>query len=1587
MSRQPSSAPSGAGGRKRSGTVSSLNSSSMKLRESVGGSTASIPAPPLRIGDFAVLTPTVDTMAAQPIQVNHDMWPGLREGDYIRMTEKGEQRGESLDGFLFRWTSTMHVDKHNVQIMFSSAFASQFWSNRDVRLTKVAPNEFAAEFVEIYFQDQYLGRSEMWRATNFLVGQCVHVDQKITYGGCTDATIKAIYIDQQKVSSASVSASTKVIFRSLSAKVTLFIQVCRELWHFSDDGERYYEKLVHSFLPSLFERWRELNTNHVVTIVLISRVYYAQSELELAAGPLRKDDNGNDYKDFFRVLVDLEVLPENDWQDNLVTIKQSLWTFQRDILLTHHYHRAKARAEAHHAGRTDDKQSEPPSSRVSEDGSDTMASVGVPILGTISSAHDGPILEALNLALNPTEKHYIDRALSITGTSTIIVTPGTGHFAVSKHLLQLTTCRVLDQGFGLDLVCLSRPPLHRSPIFSFKAIDPGLQRDSLGGFTGKATASAAAGTRRLDPLWAGEPRIDGLPREKTTYYWEPPWVSVSFWEKQMDMAMRPDRFVARSRMHDIQMMSLLESDLLAAIEIPFLGTGQSPKNSRLGHRGSAGHRKSAWDAFDADIFSVETDEEHDIGPSPRTAEVSASLTTSSGGSTVVSASYKTIRDRTERERSGRVTPLHTPISGSPPGEIILSSKRTSRIQAVPTITETPETPSAMLPPLDPMAYANAPETRPEKSLELSILRNREIPSQSFASKASSWLINALRPVTSPTMPTRPVTAADMRAGLESSSRPPSPTKPLSIKSSSSPLEIKGSQAARRAKSTMSRQFSEEEVMQSRLHQSRASPSATPPQSLGSGSLGNRAGKGLLGSRVEKLERKPALPNPSRPMTAVPYAQASLARRWQHIFPRPVFQHTMKWKSMTAPACLPLTVQFLPAAAELELDFELHGYTFIVIPEMRSFFLRDLAIPPHSDEDSRSTLVLSVLRGMTALRLAQGFQFVLDPDSPPPDVPGVGSSSFRDSGLHSARGRGHSNANANPLQKNRHSGVSDFLKDPRKPVYLSMSNEIHRISSNGDVVEVKRYLRRMPTAQFDYQCLVWTKMGDGYSSVKTSFAFPNLETYGWNKLDLLIAGYESNFHNSLRYWRTRFLVLPTNPTTPEEGLNDEEIRLKGADRLAELFSRARWTSTSTSPLEVLAPLRFVPTTLGPAACILDASVTERIERLHRDGPLGKRNLRGHILSLTTGQLASLMRECAKDIPIRTYKWHSNTYHDAFTGSDMVSWMLRDFKDVHTREQAAEIAATFHKHGLFTHARDRHPFLDGNYFYQLTPDYARGRTASRPSFITLPTGISARALMSSSESPPIPTGPAKPQLLLSQTCVIDVDASKRSDQAERVVLHHDVIHNPANAFHFQLEWMGTTAKCIQDVLRQWNKAIEKSGLKIVEAYVDQITDIRTKNVFQSCLPIRLAVAPPVLPAGTLPEGVRADIYFESTLLRMFEFILDVEADSSYSDRVDVVYSYRASTFRYPQYVHRTGAAFVQIVGGHEGFRWLKNRLLHAERGTSAAEDAGEVAEGVRRQLQTLCASEEGLTAFYEETLKAIPPPSVSPTTMTNNSAIVD
>ena len=194
--------------------------------------------------------------------------------------------------------------------------------------------------------------------------------------------------------------------------------------------------------------------------------------------------------------------------------------------------------------------------------------------------------------------------------------------------------------------------------------------------------------------------------------------------------------------------------------------------------------------------------------------------------------------------------------------------------------------------------------------------------------------------------------------------------------------------------------------------------------------------------------------------------------------------------MVTPGCLPLTTEEFPTTSELETSYDVFSYDFVVDPpETRSFLVRPPTVQSQNPDEVRRAWALVVMRGMIALRLAQGFQIVLRPaNSPDYDL---------DPDLRAPRRTKSyvSDEDATP----RPSGAAEALRAQAEPVYLSMSNEIHRLAYTGEAIQVRRYVRRMPpTPPLQYKCLIWTKLGAGYTELCLSFAYHGLENYGWNR---------------------------------------------------------------------------------------------------------------------------------------------------------------------------------------------------------------------------------------------------------------------------------------------------------------------------------------------------------------------------------------------------------------------------------------------------------------------------------------------------------
>lgn len=169
---------------------------------------------------------------------------------------------------------------------------------------------------------------------------------------------------------------------------------------------------------------------------------------------------------------------------------------------------------------------------------------------------------------------------------------------------------------------------------------------------------------------------------------------------------------------------------------------------------------------------------------------------------------------------------------------------------------------------------------------------------------------------------------------------------------------------------------------------------------------------------------------------------------------------------------------------------------------------------------------------------------------------------------------------------------------------------------------------------------------------------------------------------------------------------------------------------------------------------------------------------------------------------------------------------------------------------------------------------------------------------------------------------------------------------NGFNFQIHWMATTSLFIEELVQNWSRMLEKEGLMLVEAPIEQISDVSKHNPFQSPRQIPLAVPPPPVStyAHRLPENTVPDAYFEFCLLRHWGFILDQESSTRYPADVEVDYQSRPKKFERSQFVHRSGLAFAQILGGAEGFLWLDNRLYNSSQ-LAASASFGPVALGLR------------------------------------------
>ena len=241
------------------------------------------------------------------------------------------------------------------------------------------------------------------------------------------------------------------------------------------------------------------------------------------------------------------------------------------------------------------------------------------------------------------------------------------------------------------------------------------------------------------------------------------------------------------------------------------------------------------------------------------------------------------------------------------------------------------------------------------------------------------------------------------------------------------------------------------------------------------------------------------------------------------------------------------------------------------------------------------------------------------------------------------------------------GASEVLRNAKGAIYLLWSNHIHRLAFNSSKqsVTVQRFVRKLrySVEPAKYTCLVWPAQMKGFQGATATFKYPvsacasdrictaecqNLDAkLNFNYLDRLIAGEEEDLTSNLRYWRTRFILIPSGRdpvagVVPKgEQFNQAEILISGAFKVLEIIGKNQWKPSGQTDV----PLRLLPTTFDPSACVLDDGLMIELDRLNKgeeQHPAGKA-----LEGMTLQTVAEMMCQPNNGLVIRDRWWNCET----------------------------------------------------------------------------------------------------------------------------------------------------------------------------------------------------------------------------------------------------------------------------------------------------------------------------------------------------------
>lgn len=691
------------------------------------------------------------------------------------------------------------------------------------------------------------------------------------------------------------------------------------------------------------------------------------------------------------------------------------------------------------------------------------------------------------------------------------------------------------------------------------------------------------------------------------------------------------------------------------------------------------------------------------------------------------------------------------------------------------------------------------------------------------------------------------------------------------------------------------------------------------------------------SEQEKNEREENNPywmpitNPSKQSSA---SQIPCSR-WADVFPPKIVRSMFKWRSLKAPAALPISTSLFPTSKQLEAQYTFQIYVVTLNLENRL--------------ELQTTREL--MREMIRLRLAMGFQICygdkvkkIEAERKPGGSPESMIKYFPPGDATGAR------------------------------IYLSLNDEIHRLffDYNGTLnVQLYRKVKNQEHSKISLgsrkkneqdSILIRTRYADEYTPSKIKDTNPS--TFNWNQFDQLLAGYDDGLTSVTKeLHKMKFVVMPGSiPVNAynltNEKLTDEEIRVEGLRKLIATIERGKYVRTEDKKTnrkkeEILPEISFYTGNLydflNEQAEYFDVIGAKPDNSLMvNDGVRFNMNIK---LSTLAVQL-----QAPGGLKLVDRAWHFKIHPHCFLGSELVSWLIEAFDDIDSREDAIMYGQSLMDKGLIRHVEQRHGFLDGHYFYEFKEEFAdptykakqastgwfRKKEGTENNVPAVPTNKTSHTRNNSDNDSSLSANTEAPldlrrvisqnwqpdsenssladsqklkktkKFIISKKVKYDCDPLRKSFRPEVVDVHYDRVHNPEHCYHIRLQWLNTTPKFIDEVIISWSRLCERYGLRLVETPWRELCTIPQLNPFHSFVDLKLAVNP-----LTDPEFKDSDVltgnkfYFHLHLLKKADFLLDNRGTSFFlKNNIEICYSWGAPSFKYAQFIHKTGAYIVEL-----------------------------------------------------------------------------